>query len=251
MEKAGIKKVWFKNLDTNHDGYLNREEVRSGLRERSLPCSDSTLASFFAAADTDRDGQISIAEYLAFTESHEAELKSVYEQIDDDGDGKLTTEEVRHGAARLGFQMDSDQLRLFMQRAGHTAFAGTFYSAGGSVNGVATVSFDEFHSFLHLLPQVNPKAIFEAVGAKHIIDHANSESTPPVEIDSSSVAQHVAHAKATGTALGEDAFWTVLCSKLYAGSVAGAISRTATAPIDRLKLVLQAAPPGEVRAHTR
>jgi solute carrier family 25 phosphate transporter 23/24/25/41 len=227
-------KDWFHDLDTNGDGYLNGDEVRNGLKQRNLPCSDRTLASFFTAADADKDGKISVKEFVDFCKEREVELKEIYKEIDANGDGLLTSEEVRHGAQRLGFQIASDQLRSFMK------------SADQSDTGL--VSFHDFHAFLHLLPNVNPSAVFEFLGATHIVDHANSESTPPVEVDASSVAQHVAQAKAaqaSGGSTTEDAFWAVLANKLYSGSVAGALSRTATAPIDRLKMILQASAPGK------
>ena len=93
-------------------------------------------------------------------------------------------------------------------------------------DGDKTISFEEFRNFLLLLPEVNTRALFESyvrtsidIGENSIVpDDLSSHPTPP---------------------------WKIL----VAGSVSGAISRTATAPMDRIKVMLQAgkaggAPPG-------
>ena len=59
-----------------------------------------------------------------------------------------------------------------------------------------------------------------------MVDHAVGEATPPIEQIGSAGRARIE-------------LLSLLATKLYSGSVAGAISRTLTAPIDRLKMVMQ------------
>lgn len=154
-----------------------------------------------------------MAEYKAFALNRIAELRAVYDSIDNNNDGHLTTEELRQAANTLGLRISSEQLRELHRRA--------------DSDHDGRISFDEFSCFLLLLPSVNPRAIFEAFNVI-MIEHAQSEYTPPVEVLSR-----------------EQSLLAVLATKLYSGGIAGAISRTVTAPIDRLKMLMQAAPPGQ------
>lgn len=49
----------FKNLDTNHDGYLSKDEAMSSKR----------LSQDWSKADTNKDGKLEESEFSAFEES--------------------------------------------------------------------------------------------------------------------------------------------------------------------------------------
>ena len=204
----------FHRLDSSSDGALSWNEVREGLRERGLPCSPDTIERFFAKADTNGDGVVDAAEFRRFANARVEECRKVYRETDRDGDGRLTSGDLRAAAEQLGYEISSEQLRSMIT------------TAAGRDQGV--VSFEQFCHFLLLLPDVNPAAIFEACASRYI-EGAVSEASPPPEVVGS----------------GRNNLLAVLAFKVYSGSVAGGISRTATAPLDRLKTLMQAAPPGQ------
>ena len=67
-------------------------------------------------------------------------------------------------------------------------------------------------------------------------------------IEAFQLTAHLEHAEGSCTPpperLAEQSLAQALLAKLWAGSVAGAVSRTATAPIDRIKTKMQVAPSG-------
>ena len=158
----------FRRMDSDDSGALNQEELEHALAERRLPCSPAALNEFFSRADANGDGLISKEEFTAFAEAQARAARAVYDEVDEDHDGRLSSDELRASAEKLGYNISSDQLRAIMQ------------SADSDHDGV--ISFDEWCSFLLLLPAINPQAVFEAFGARHVIDHATSEGTPPIEV---------------------------------------------------------------------
>ena len=207
----------FKRLDSDRSGGVDRKELKAALTSQKLPCSDKDIESFFAKADTNKDGLVSEAEFIWFVQKQESALHRFHESVDTNRDGRLSADEIRKGATALGFKLSGAQIRSFMQRADE--------------NHDGVLSFEELRAFLLLLPAVNPDAVFEAIGAELIVEHATGEATPPMELAAACKG-------ASGTLFG------ALVSKLYSGGVAGAVSRTLTAPIDRVKMVMQAQPAG-------
>ena len=203
----------FHRLDVDRSGCLSRAEVLEGLRARRLPATEASVDAFFATADQDGNGVISLKEYQAFAVQRTSELHGLYRRFNATGDGRLTTEELRRASKEVGMSVSSEQLRQL-----HAV-------ADRDNDGV--ISFEEWVSFLLLLPKVNPAAVFEAFGSCYV-ESAASEYAQPAEV------------------IGErHALLAALASKVYSGSIAGGISRTLTAPIDRLKTLMQAAPPGQ------
>ena len=205
----------FHRLDSSRSGTLSKEEVAEGLRGRGLPCSKDDIERFFRRVDVNGDGVIGEEEYRKFTIERVEECRSVYQTVDENGDGRLTAAELRSAAHHLGFSISSSQLRSLLNQAQEQS------------DGV--IPFENFCLFLLLLPAVNPQATFEALSMGYV-EGSQSEYSPAAEVVSSSERK---------TLLATLAF------KAYSGSVAGGISRTATAPLDRLKTLMQASPPGQ------
>lgn len=88
------------------------------------------------------------------------------------------------------------------------------------------MAFDEFRDVLLLVHGINTRGLFDYVRRGVMVEHASSEYTPPVD---------------AGPSL------SAACISLLSGSVAGVVSRTGTAPIDRLKTIMQAGVEGAPR----
>ncbi|MGB6056563.1 MAG: EF-hand domain-containing protein, partial [Burkholderiaceae bacterium] len=87
----------FDQIDTNHDGKIDRNEMRAQAKARHHAMRAKMAAKFdarFKAADTDGDGALSKAEAQA---AGMQKIVAHFDQLDANHDGKLTREELRAG----------------------------------------------------------------------------------------------------------------------------------------------------------
>jgi solute carrier family 25 (mitochondrial phosphate transporter), member 23/24/25/41 len=143
-----------------------------------------------------------------------SDVRKLFDNVDRNDDGIVDTFELNCYAKQMGLRINHDQMRSFMNKI--------------DTDGDGKISFEEFYHFIKDLPSVNPQAVFEAFSDEKQYDDAEGGFTPP-RIEPRDV----------GTSL-----WAAMASKLYSGSIAGATSRTVTAPIDTLKAVMQSKPAG-------
>lgn len=75
---AAVPPSVFATLDANHDGFLDKEELRHGFESMGETLTDPELATIVAMADTDKDGKVSCEEFelLATTLAEVAALKA-------------------------------------------------------------------------------------------------------------------------------------------------------------------------------
>ncbi len=74
-----------KAADTNHDGFISREEAKA------LP----RIAERFDAIDTNKDGLVSGEELRAFHQAHKGEARGeMWKKLDANGDGRISRDEV-------------------------------------------------------------------------------------------------------------------------------------------------------------
>lgn len=89
VERLGIM---FKQVDTNHDGSISIDELKSALDNQKEQKSYQELKEIIEGIDTDKNGQINYTEFLAssietakiFTKEN---LSAVFKLIDRDGNG--------------------------------------------------------------------------------------------------------------------------------------------------------------------
>jgi Ca2+-binding EF-hand superfamily protein len=195
------------------DGFISRAELRGGLKALRLPYSNAAVERFIRACDGDSDGSISRAEFIGFVVVRQQALQRAFARLDHTKDGQVTARDLREAAASLAIVLSKDEIDRLIRVADRDG------------DGVVTV--DDFVDMLLLVGDTHIEGLFE---------HWLAHEAPSLDVDGG--PELPAEVRA-----GEPA-WLLLA----AGGIAGVISRTLTAPMDRLRTVLQAAEPPSARA---
>ena len=201
-----MKKV-FDSLDKNKDGSIESEELYRHLISFGLPASREAIRQWMDIVDRDHDGHVSFEEFEAFFRSREMFLTKTFEKLDLDGDGRLTATELQEGLAELGISVTRMQVKEFIRRVSLS------HNTSGGVN------LYEFQRFIMSVPHLSVKAAFDQWMRATAIDIGENAVVPDERR--------------------EQTFKSTM-TLLTAGGVAGAFSRTATAPLDRVKVLYQA-----------
>ena len=228
--------------------------MEEGLRRRGIAVSDDQLRSTLGELDANKDRRISASEFDAFCDKRRANIRQVFRDVDADGDGQIDSKELRRAVERAGLKISDEQLRAAFKRM--------------DLDRDGRLSFEEFESTLMLLPHgANPEAVFDAFAHRAFVDDPDGFMTMPRDIDTGRRTSLSAHMRTMGDTAagddtagddtagddtaGDDAGATLgdgggsgetigTAKKLASGGVAGAVSRSATAPIDRIKTIMQA-----------
>jgi len=95
VTKSGISISLF---DDDHDGEFNRDDMARTIARLDIPLTAEMQKRIFEEFDTNNDGVITVKEFIAGVKKREAELIPIFQQIDIDGDGYLTFEELRQSS---------------------------------------------------------------------------------------------------------------------------------------------------------
>ncbi|KAK0708954.1 mitochondrial carrier domain-containing protein [Lasiosphaeria miniovina] len=164
--------------------------------------ADNMLKQIIRAVDTSGDGKIQYEEFRVFVETAERQLLALFRSIDRDQDGRLNKEELHAAFQRAGLAVPKRRLAGFFDEI--------------DMNRDGYISFDEWRDFLLFMPaDHNGSALEAALSYYSSIVTVNAEGDSLVSED-------------TLEGLGY----------FVAGAVSGGVSRTATAPLDRLKVYL-------------
>ncbi|KAE9572352.1 Calcium-binding mitochondrial carrier [Colletotrichum fructicola] len=198
-----VEELW-KQLDVQGTGYLDFKGLQKGLNRIDHPMknAEDMLRRIMTVVDTNADGKIQYEEFRTFVEQTERQLMILFQSIDKDNNGRLDKTELQEAFRRAGLVVPMRKL---------SAFFGDI-----DMNNDGFISFEEWRDFLLFMPTQNAHAPLKAV-----LDFYSSIVTLTAEGDSM-VSEE------TLEGLGY----------FIAGAVAGGLSRTATAPLDRLKVYL-------------
>ncbi|KYR02345.1 EF-hand domain-containing protein [Tieghemostelium lacteum] len=209
-DKDFIKDL-FKKLDVNNDGRLSKSEIKDGFFKLKIPSNDESINNFIQNVDDDKDGTISFSEFEKFTNNNLIQLKKVFNELDSDHNGSLDIHEIEESIKKLGLPMYSEQelARLFHRI---------------DTNKDNKIDFNEWRELLILLPNSSLSAILAYWKDAHILDAGddNGGFIPPPP----SVGKAEKSLSATLT-------------YMAAGATAGVVSRTLTAPMERVKITYQ------------
>ncbi|KAF1984771.1 calcium dependent mitochondrial carrier protein-like protein [Aulographum hederae CBS 113979] len=213
----------FKRIDRNHDGSLEKSELQNAFKHAGLAVPNSKLEQFFAEVDTNNDGIISFEEwrdFLLFIPANTVTLKTVLSYysstylMNPEGDVQIS-EETIHSLGTLKSFLISCFGALF--EIAHTR---------KPVISLPPATID-------IPPDDMPSAQVRAEPLR--VPPGSSNSTFSDEITRTSPTV-------------ESSTWAIVKAELIecvpkpgyflVGALSGIVSRTSTAPLDRLKVFL-------------
>ncbi|ORY02003.1 mitochondrial carrier [Basidiobolus meristosporus CBS 931.73] len=205
---ARIRKL-FNFFDVDNKGVLDVVAIINALDAvTSSPIRMEYAQQLLLRCDTSHDDLIQYEEFRAFVEEKEMELWKLFSEIDRNNDNELQKCEIEGALKKANIHISKDELDTF------------FNKMDKDNNGV--IDFDEWRDFLLLLPRET--TIYEIWHYHQAIAHVSMDGEIVVSGKGNSL------------------------SAFFAGAIAGAVSRTATAPLDRLKVFLQTQTKGPVLA---
>ncbi|KAF5732255.1 Mitochondrial substrate carrier family protein isoform 1 [Tripterygium wilfordii] len=193
----------FNFFDAANVGYLDYAQIEAGLSALQIPAEYKYAKDLFKVCDANRDGRVDYQEFRRYMDAKELELYRIFQAIDVEHNGCILPEELWDALVKAGIEIDDEELAHFVEHVDKDN------------NGIIT--FEEWRDFLLLYPHEatieNIYHHWERVCHVDIGEHA---------VIPGGISKHVHRIR-----------------YFIAGGIAGAASRTATAPLDRLKVVLQ------------
>lgn len=193
-------------LDVNRDGHICAQDLTEGAKILGVNRTQSELMQILKAGDKNKDGLLDFDEFVRYLKDHEKKLKLAFKSLDKKNDGRIDASELVQSLETLGVRITLEQAEKIL----------------GSMDrdGTMMVGWDEWRDYHLLHPACNIKEIIGYWKHSTILDVGESLLVPD---------EFTEEERLTGM------WWR----QLVAGGGAGAVSRTCTAPLDRLKVIMQ------------
>ncbi|XP_065872194.1 calcium-dependent mitochondrial ATP-magnesium/phosphate carrier protein 2-like [Euphorbia lathyris] len=193
----------FNFFDAANVGYLDYAQIEAGLSALQIPAEYKYAKDLLKVCDADRDGRVNYVEFRRYMDDKELELYRIFQAIDVEHNGCILPEELWDALVKAGIEIDDEELAHFVEHVDKDN------------NGIIT--FEEWRDFLLLYPhEATIENIYHHWEKVCLVDIGEAAVIPQ------GISKHVHRSK-----------------YFIAGGIAGAASRTATAPLDRLKVILQ------------
>ncbi|XP_036952816.1 calcium-binding mitochondrial carrier protein SCaMC-3-like isoform X1 [Acanthopagrus latus] len=194
----------FDQLDLNKDGHIDISELRAGLAGRGL--TKGSLERMVKAGDTNQDGVLDFEEFTQYLRAHEKQLKIMFRNLDRNNDGQIDAAEIQHSLRAIGVNISLKDATRILQRM--------------DKDGTMTIDWDEWRDYFLFNPLSNMEEVARYWKRSMMLDIGEQLTVPDEFSEEEKKSGYV---------------WR----QLMAGAMAGSVSRTGTAPLDRLKVFRQ------------
>ncbi|XP_069862268.1 mitochondrial adenyl nucleotide antiporter SLC25A24 isoform X2 [Dipodomys merriami] len=195
---------WY--LDGDENGSLDLSEFQEGLQDLGVKQPLEDDKKIFDTGDTNKDGKLDFEEFSKYLKDHEKKMKLAFKTLDRNNDGKIEASEVVQSLKTLGVNISEQQAQLILESI--------------DADGTMTVDWNEWRDYFLFNPASDIQEIIRFWKHSTGIDIGDSLTIPD---------EFTEEEKKSGQ------WWRQLLS----GGIAGAVSRTSTAPLDRLKVMMQ------------
>ncbi|KAK1796475.1 hypothetical protein P4O66_008911 [Electrophorus voltai] len=233
----------FEKLDVNKDGRVDIAELKEGLSAMGFVMGTDAAQKIVSSGDTDNDKQLDFLEFSNYLKEHEKKLNLTFKSLDKNNDGRIDYTEIQQALKDLGVSISKENAEKILKsdklsggvETLHTQPAVTvallitlhfdFWRIRKSdkiidVDGTMTVDWNEWREHFLFNPATDLQEIIRYWKHSTVLDIGDSLTIPD---------EFTEEEKATGI------WW----KQLVAGAMAGAVSRTGTAPLDRMKVFMQ------------
>ncbi|XP_052789197.1 calcium-binding mitochondrial carrier protein SCaMC-2-like isoform X2 [Mya arenaria] len=195
----------FKELDRNKDGKIEIEDLIVRLKAKNV-ADASRHAEKLMKHDSDKDGKINLEEFLRYASEHDKKIKLFFSKMDKNKDGLIDVEEIMAAFKESGMSISKDEAENLLSSI--------------DSDGTRKIDGSEWQAYHLLRPSDNFNDVLHNWRHSTIIDIGDNTIIPD---------------DFTEKEMQTGMWWR----HLVAGGTAGAVSRTFTAPLDRLKILFQ------------
>jgi len=198
----------FHELDANNDGRVDPKELAEGVKKMGYyHVTEEQIIEFMKKSDVTKSGDLNMDEFLTYLQEHEKQLKIIFSSLDENQDGVISATEIVSAFQKLGIVITENEARALMQRI-------------NVKDQSLDISFEEWRDYLLFHPSADLAGIISSWRHNTCMDLGEDVGVPD---DFSE----------------QDLYSGMWWRHLVAGGSAGMVSRTCTAPLDRLKIMLQ------------
>ncbi|KAM3865665.1 mitochondrial adenyl nucleotide antiporter SLC25A24-like [Diretmus argenteus] len=194
----------FEKLDTNKDGKVDVAELRAGLTAMGI-FRQGAAQKIVSSGDKNKDGSLDFNEFTKYLKDHEKKLRLTFKSLDKNNDGRIDASEIQLSLRELGMDVTREDAQKILTSM--------------DIDGTMMVDWNEWREHFLFNPAHNLDEIIRFWKHSSVLDIGDSLAIPD---------EFTEEEKTSG-------IW----KQLAAGAMAGAVSRTGTAPLDRMKVFMQ------------
>uniref|UniRef100_A0A8B9JYQ6 Solute carrier family 25 member 24 n=1 Tax=Astyanax mexicanus TaxID=7994 RepID=A0A8B9JYQ6_ASTMX len=196
----------FEKLDVNRDGKVDVAELRAGLADLGFTLGADAAQKIVSSGDSDKDEQLDFLEFCSYLQEHEKKLNLTFKSLDKNNDGSIDYREIQQALKALGVNISKENAEKILKSI--------------DADGTMSVDWNEWRNHFLFNPATDLEEIIRYWKHSTVLDIGDSLTIPD---------EFTEEEKTTGL------WW----KQLAAGAMAGAVSRTGTAPLDRMKVFMQ------------